>query len=287
MASRWHEVDGAMLPTGYLMDDPRESARLAGKVDARDWASRYCVSVLRQYPTSAYVLDVGCGPGVLASAVARCCPEATVCAIDRSADRIGAASNQHSPVHLVQGDARSLAFPDEMFDFVYSRFLLEYLPDRDAAVKEMVRVCKHGGTVLLQDLDGQLLWHYPEDFELQALIHQVVEGLQTTGFDPFVGRKLYSFAKNAGLDVVDLRVEGYHIVAGRIDDRDCAHWDIKLDIALPAIAAIVGSARVARDLKHRFIAYLQRNDTLTYSVMFTCVGRKPGSRKPGRRVPQE
>ena len=63
----------------------------------------------------------------------------------------------------------------------------------------MTRVCKPGGTVLLQDLDGQLLWHYPEDAEVQQTAEKVVAALAATGFDPFVGRKLFWLAKKAGL----------------------------------------------------------------------------------------
>lgn len=270
-----HRTDRAMRAADYLMEDPRESGRLAAKVNADDWVERYCAEILRRYPPCASVLDVGCGPGVLASVLACRTPAATVCGVDRSADRMRALKSDTCPnIRRVQGDARSLAFPGESFDFVYSRFLLEYLSDRKQAVDEMVRVCKRGGTVLLQDLDGQLLWHYPEDPELQALTLKVLEGLQSTGFDPFIGRKLFSLVRGAGLTNIDVKVEGYHVVAGRINDHDHALWDTKLDIALPAITQVIGSAALARDLKRRFMSYLQRDDTLTYSVVFTVSGMK-------------
>src|SRR5450631_1898489 len=102
-------------------------------------------------------------------------------------------------VKLLQAEAGHLPFPEDTYDFVYSRFLLEYLADMQGAVREMLRVYRPGGRVLLQDLDGQMLWHYPEDAELQLGIGKVVAGLEQLGFDPFVGRKLFSLLKSFGL----------------------------------------------------------------------------------------
>src|SRR5256885_13262071 len=61
-----------------------------------------------------------------------------------------------------------MEFESNSFDLVYCRMLLQYLREKEQAVAEMTRVCKPGGTVLLQDLDGQLLWHYPEDPGVQS-----------------------------------------------------------------------------------------------------------------------
>src|SRR5206468_5342108 len=72
-------------------------------------------------------------------------------------------------------------------------------------------------TVLLQDLDGQLLWHYPEDAVVQSTAERVVNALEATGFDPFVGRKLFWLARTAGLQNVEVQVECYHLIAG--EDR--------------------------------------------------------------------
>ena len=151
------------VPSSYLMDDPREARRLAEKVNAPRWVEAYFASWLRQ---DSRVLDVGCGPGVLAAEVARRIPAGSVTGIDASADRLAEARKNFAALPNAQahlGDATSLPFPDASFDFVYCRFLLEYLRAKEKAVAEMARVCRPGGTVLLQDLDGQMLWHHPAD----------------------------------------------------------------------------------------------------------------------------
>ncbi len=257
---------------GYLMDDPRESARLAAKVDAAAWVARYVAPHLSCSPD---VLDVGCGPGVIARAAAEAFPSGHFSGIDLSAERFTGTAMIPPNLRLLVGDARCLDLGADTFDFVYSRFLLEYLADRQRAVAEIIRVCKPGGQVLLQDLDGQLLWHYPVDEELQSQLASVVAALEVTGFDPYVGRKLHSMARASGLIDIRVTAESYHLYAGRIDESSLSHWRTKLAIASPAIARVLGSHGKADVLVRTLIDYLQRDDTLTYSVVFTVVGRKP------------
>jgi SAM-dependent methyltransferase len=261
-------------PPNYFMDDPREARRLADKVDAAQWVARYLRDRL---PPGAVVLDVGCGPGVIAAEVARQISGSRVTGLDASAARIEEARRNLSAFagsKAQVGDAAALPFADGSFDAVYSRMLLEYLPDKQQAVAEMVRGCRPGGLVLLQDLDGQLVWHHPPDAALEADVQRVLAALATTGFDPFVGRKLFALARGAGLRDLAVSAESYHLFAGRIDAENLRLWELKLDIALPAAAQALGGAEAAQSLKERFLDYLQREDTLTYSVLFTVVGRK-------------
>src|SRR5262245_52189101 len=126
--------------------------------------------------------------------------------------------------------------------------------------------------LLLQDLDGQLLWHYPPDEELEEMLHRVLGGLLSSGFDPFVGRKLFSLAQTAGLTDIEIEAEAYHLIAGRIDDRNLGLWELKLDIALRAASQVLDGMGEATRLKGRLLEYLRREDTMTYSVLFTVSG---------------
>jgi SAM-dependent methyltransferase len=260
---------------GYIMEDAREGERLAEKVNAPEWVAKYLVGLIR--PRDA-ILDVGCGPGALVAAIASRFPDSRVEGIDQGEGRVEQAQlvvGKLENARVRRGDAARLPQDDGTFDLVYSRFLLEYLPDKEAAVREMVRVCKPGGRVLLQDLDGQLLWHFPERPDLQSRTQQVLDGLARTGFDPFVGRKLFHLAHAAGLADLRVQAEAYHLIAGRIGDEDLARWKLKLDIALPAVTAALGSRQEAEALTRDFLDYLLCPDTLTYSVQFTVIGTKP------------
>jgi ubiquinone/menaquinone biosynthesis C-methylase UbiE len=258
----------------YIMEDPREAMRLELKVDPSAWVQKY---LARQVCAGAKILSVGCGPGVILREVCALDTSIRATGLDISDERVLEAkrrNRENAQATFVCGDAQAMDFASNSFDLVYSRMLLEYLKNKEGAVREMVRVCKRGGTVLLQDLDGQLLWHYPEDPVVQGTVEKVVKALAATGFDPFVGRKLFSLAHRAGLKNIDVQVECYHLIAGEIEPAILEQWELKLEIAAPQLARLLGSENEAREQSQRFLQYLCRPDTLTYSTVFTVAGEK-------------
>src|ERR1700738_738009 len=249
----------------YIMEDPREAERLELKVDPNAWVQKYLASRLRP---GAEVLSVGCGPGVILAAVAATDCSIKAAVVDISAERVRQAIQRNegnARVQFVCGNAQAMEFPSNRFDLVYCRMLMQYLREEAKAVAEMTRVCKPGGTVLLQDLDGQLLWHYPEDAEVQHTAEKVVAALAGTGFDPFVGRKLFWLAKKAGLTNLNVQVECYHLIAGEIDPRILEQWELKLEMARPQLARVLGGESEARKRIMAFLEYLTRPATLPYS----------------------
>ena len=258
----------------YIMEDPREALRLELKVDPDAWVQKYLAH--RVHP-GAEVLSVGCGPGVILRAVANLDSSIRATGIDVSEGRLLQAkekNRENSRVQFVCGDAQSMEFRSNSFDLVYCRMLLQYLREKERAVSEMVRVCKPGGSVLLQDLDGQLLWHYPEDPAVQRTLERVVAALGATGYDAFVGRKLFWLAQNAGLANIEVQSECYHLIAGAADPQILSQWELKLEIARPQLARVLGSEQEAEEQSWAFLEYLRRPDTLTYSTVFTVAGEK-------------
>jgi SAM-dependent methyltransferase len=259
----------------YIMEDPREGSRLEQKIDPDAWIRTYLQPYLF---AGAEVLDVGCGPGVILRAGASTYRRARAAGVDLSPLRVQQAKERNAgnrQLQFFQGDVQHLQFESGSFDIVYSRMLLQYVTDKEKAVAEMVRVCKPGGKVLMQDLDGQLVWHYPEDALMQETVKRVLTSLERSGFDPFVGRKLFWLARNAGLDNVAVKAECYHLIAGAIDRSLLKQWELKLEIAKPRMQEALGSGYEAEEEVRRFLNYLRRPDTLTYSNVFTVVGEKP------------
>jgi SAM-dependent methyltransferase len=260
------------MSEAYLMEDPREADRLAAKVDADTWVQRYLRPHVRD---QTRILDVGCGPAAIAAAAARAFPTAHVTALDQSRARLaaaGAALDGIANASVTLGDVNALPFANETFDLVYCRFLLEYVADKQHAVAELARVCRHGGTVLLQDVDAQLVNHYPPDPQLEQGLAEVLRLLAATGFDPYVGRKLYQLLRGAALVDCGLHVESYHLIAGAAQPDERARWALKLDIAANALRKL--GASDVEPLKTRFLDYLDREDTITFSQLFTAWARK-------------
>jgi ubiquinone/menaquinone biosynthesis C-methylase UbiE len=98
-------------------------------------------------------LEVGCGAGFLAVAMAR--RGYQVEAIDASpamveaAHRTAAAAGVDGGLHVDTGDAGALAFADASFDLVVAIAVLPWLERAQPAIAEMARVTKPGGHVIL------------------------------------------------------------------------------------------------------------------------------------------
>ncbi len=104
------------------------------------------------------VLDVACGPGLLACAFARVAKHAT--GIDMTPAMLEQARKTQQEqglknVSWQQGDVYSLPFPPAQFSIVSSRFVFHHLQDPLAALKEMKRVCKPGGKIVVADMAPQ------------------------------------------------------------------------------------------------------------------------------------
>jgi ubiquinone/menaquinone biosynthesis C-methylase UbiE len=112
------------------------------------WAPR--VADAAKIASGDRVLDVGCGTGVLArAAAARVAADSQVTGLDLNEGMLAVARRLRPEIEWRQGDATNLPFADESFDVVMSQFALMYFPDRTAALREMARVLRPGGRLVI------------------------------------------------------------------------------------------------------------------------------------------
>jgi SAM-dependent methyltransferase len=95
------------------------------------------------------VLDLGCGTGHLAAAIAGRSASAMVDGIDIAPEYIASAQARYADPRLAfsVGDACALRFPDGHFDRVLSLLVLHFVPRHQEAVAEMRRVARPGAVV--------------------------------------------------------------------------------------------------------------------------------------------
>jgi demethylmenaquinone methyltransferase/2-methoxy-6-polyprenyl-1,4-benzoquinol methylase len=145
---RW----AAVLSCGQ---DPRWRAALVRGVEVRP---------------DAHVLDVATGTAAVARALVRRCG-CRVTGIDQSPEMLAgareriAAAGLASRIDLVQGNAEALPFADASFDAVTATYLLRYVDDPAATVRELVRVARPGAPI------GYLDFGLPPRGPLRAAWH--------------------------------------------------------------------------------------------------------------------
>jgi len=104
-------------------------------------------------PATAHLLEIGCGAGFATVALARRgyridALDSVPAMINLTSKRLveaGAAER----VRIVQADVRHLPMPDNSLDLVFALGVLPWLDDPVAAIREMARVTRPGGYVLV------------------------------------------------------------------------------------------------------------------------------------------
>jgi ubiquinone/menaquinone biosynthesis C-methylase UbiE len=100
------------------------------------------------------VLDVACGPGILACELANHARHVT--GIDITPAMISEAWKRQAFKGLANltwhvGDAIALPFADSSFDRVTTRYSFHHMPEPAGALAEMKRVCRPGGRIIVID----------------------------------------------------------------------------------------------------------------------------------------
>jgi SAM-dependent methyltransferase len=88
--------------------------------------------------------------------------------------------------------------PQSSFDFAYARLLFQHLPDPVGAAREVLRVLKPGGKLIIGDIDDAFMVSEPQFPEAQAWMNKRAQGQAARGGNRFVGRKLVRLLKEAG-----------------------------------------------------------------------------------------
>src|SRR5665213_3574132 len=108
------------------------------------------------------VLDLGCGTGSLAQALAASPLPAAIFGIDAAEPYVvyAAERNTDRRVTFAVGDAATLDLPAHSFDRCYSLLVLNFVPAPDKAIAEMLRVVRPGGTIaaVVWDFTGGLVY---------------------------------------------------------------------------------------------------------------------------------
>lgn len=153
------------------------------------------------------VLDIGCGTGVAARAIARRPGfSGHVTGIDlspalaRAASQLAEAEGLGSRVEFRPGDSRKVDLADGAFDAVVAHTLLSHIDEPLTVVKEAARLVRSGGTVGLFDGDyASLTFGHADPAKAKLYDDAIIRGVVTS---PRVMRQMPRFLQIAGLQLV-------------------------------------------------------------------------------------
>jgi trans-aconitate methyltransferase len=158
--------------SGYVATDAGAYERSMGR-----WSRRLAEPFLDAValPPGAAVLDAGCGTGALAEAIAARDPTAHITGIDLSEAFIAAARARVPGGRFTTADIARLTDHDGSFDAALSLLVLQFVPDRAAAVAELARVTKPGGII------AAAMWDFTGGFAFLRAFADTVAATEPDG----------------------------------------------------------------------------------------------------------
>jgi ubiquinone/menaquinone biosynthesis C-methylase UbiE len=259
----------------YLMESGEEATRLENKTVEAQTVQQLRLVGLRE---GMAVLDAGAGTGAVARTMARLVgATGRVIAFDQSEERLHhgqALAKGIENLSFVQGDLKNIKLRPGQFDMVWSRYVFEYLKQPELVLKQLGELTKPGGRVVVGDLDGNGLFHFPISAQMSLQL-EALQGALEGAFDPLVGRKLYSLFRGSGFTDIRTHVLPYHVYAGEADPEGLENWQQKFATIRKAAMGAFPSERAYDRFVKEFMGMLRDPDVFTYSILIIVEGTPP------------
>jgi SAM-dependent methyltransferase len=269
-------------PQGEQMADESMIRTLAAQIEAI-WPQEKSLINFYRLPRNARVLDVGSGTGEFSARMAEAYPDAQVTGVELLPASVEFARQKHASLaprlRFEQGNAFAIAQPDDSFDMVANRHMIQSVPYVDRILAELVRVTRPGGHVHVLAEDYSMLHMMSGPLDPDVFWRKgPVEFSERTGTDSRIGRKAWTLMRAAGLR--DVRVDYVIVDTLRVPRRIFADiitaWR---DGYVDALATPEWPAAVVRDHFNEIIGSILNPDHYAVWHLPIVSGVKPPSLK--------
>jgi SAM-dependent methyltransferase len=212
-------------------------------------------------------LEVGAGGGAIVEWLCRRAERVVATDLDTRFLEAIEAPNLDVRRHDIAGDE----LPDERFDLVHARLVLEHLPGRDAALERMASLLAPDGWLLIEDYDWSSYGVEPRSELGERAAEAVLTFMEeVAGFDRSYGRRLIAELRRVGLG--EVQAEGRLRL---IDPRSPGADFYRLSLAALR-DTLAEQGRLAAHEADAVLAMLEdRDSTIISPVMVAAWGRAP------------
>jgi SAM-dependent methyltransferase len=187
----------------YILDRNEESKRLRDQNLQGQYNIHSELALLSLELEGKTVLDAGCGIGSLTTAlIGKGCKELHAC--DFSAARLEVARETYPSVHFFQADLTDMNVASGTYDMVFIRSVLQHTTRPKDIVKELRRILKPGGEIIVIDDLGLIFDLHTEDPWLKTQLRTIEASLPV---DLNIGKKLPRMLTEANFDVLECQVK--------------------------------------------------------------------------------
>lgn len=166
------------------------------------------------------VLEVGSGPGFITAQLLELLPNSSITCLEVNPTLLSQAKtylqdalpeSASDRVRFVEGSVMDIQLADNQFDAAFGRFLFQHLSDPLGAAKEIWRVLKPGGKLIVHDIDDALFGLFePALPGLALMIEKFGQAQAARGGNRHIGRNLWHMLVAAGFQNLDLEVLSSH-----------------------------------------------------------------------------
>jgi len=237
------------------------------------------------------ILDVGCGAGTAEVRLGQLgISQMRLFGVDligaRVTEAVVSAKAHNIRVRLASANACTLPFRPNAFDSTFCVAVLQHIRDRAAAVRELARVTKPGGRVLVIEPDNAARYWYSfspagrRAFDLAARLFTALEGHDG---ELAVGPQISAIFPRLGVETTEIRL--FPVSATRIGAPAPALWDARRAVVNGALGRVTDES--VRKLGADYLAALDayRSEAtaagpqfveIQSTMLFATVGQKQG-----------
>jgi len=136
---------------------------------------------------------------------------------------------------------------------------------------------KPGGILCLIDLDYNCLSHFGLPDKIERTINNIIHSIEENAdFDPYMGRKLYSFIYDLGYRDIDVDLAAHHLIFGELNDIDLFNWTQKVEMVKKmSIYSFDEYKGGYAEFYQEFTRCFKDPRRFTYAPVICCRGQKP------------